>query len=156
LPARRRKKERHATNSGCRTVATAATVAAELGVKAIPLNVAGAFHSPFMASARTKLADVIADITFSAPTLPVLANVSGVPHSNDPAAIKEAMLRQVTESVRWYDCVRHAIADGVTTFVEFGPGKVLSGLIRRIDKSVTTQNVADTASLDAAAAVCEA
>ena len=72
------------------------------------------------------------------------------------AAIKEAMLRQVTESVRWYDCVRHAIADGVTTFVEFGPGKVLSGLIRRIDKSVTTQNVADTASLDAAAAVCEA
>ena len=143
--------------SGLKTgVATAATVAAELGVKAIPLNVAGAFHSPFMASARTKLADVIADITFSAPTLPVLANVSGAPHSNDPAAIKEAMLRQVTESVRWYDCVRHAIADGVTTFVEFGPGKVLSGLIRRIDKSVTTQNVADTASLDAAAAVCEA
>ena len=143
--------------SGLKTgVAEAATVAAELGVKAIPLNVAGAFHSPLMASARAKLADVIADIDLRAPTLPVLANVSGAPHSNDPAAIKEAMLCQVTESVRWCDCIRHAIAGGVTTFVEFGPGKVLSGLIKRIDKSVATQNVADAASLDAAAAVCQA
>ncbi|HRR35400.1 MAG TPA: ACP S-malonyltransferase [Kiritimatiellia bacterium] len=143
--------------SGLKTgVAAAATVAAELGVKAIPLNVAGAFHSPFMASARAKLADVIANITFHAPTLPVLANVSGAPHSSDPEAIKDAMLRQVTDSVRWCDCIRHAIAGGVTTFVEFGPGKVLSGLIKRIDKSVATQNVADTASLDATAATCQA
>ncbi len=130
-------------------VATAATVAAGLGVKAIVLNVAGAFHSPLMASARTKLAEVIESINFKAPEMPVLANVTGTLHSSDPAAIKDAMLRQVTESVRWCDCVRTAIGSGANTFIEFGPGKVLSGLIKRIDKSVTTLNVADAASLDA-------
>lgn len=135
--------------SGLKTgVAAAATVAAELGVKAIPLNVAGAFHSPLMASARAKLADVLGGVTFHAPTMPVLSNVSGGLHSADPAAIKDAMLRQVTESVRWCDCVRCAISAGVKDFVEFGPGKVLSGLVKRIDKSVNTLNVQDAASLD--------
>jgi [acyl-carrier-protein] S-malonyltransferase len=139
--------------SGLKTgVETAARVAAELGVKAIPLNVAGAFHSPLMASARAKLAGVIDGVTFQAPKLPVLANVSGAPHGDDPAAIKDAMLRQVTDSVRWCDCVKHAIGTGVKTFVEFGPGKVLSGLIKRIDKGVATLNVADAPSLDATAA----
>lgn len=140
--------------SGARDgVAKAAQIAGDMGVKAIVLNVAGAFHSPLMASARTKLANVIADVTFHAPTLPVLANVSGKLHTDDPEAIKDAMLRQVTESVRWCDCVRCAIDAGAKTFIEFGPGKVLSGLIRRIDKSVTTLNVQDAASLDATAQV---
>jgi len=143
--------------SGLKTgVATAATVAAELGVKAIPLNVAGAFHSPLMASAREKLAAVLDGVTFQAPQMPVLANVTGALHSSDPAAIKDAMLRQVTDSVRWSDCIKAAIGDGAKTFVEFGPGKVLSGLIRRIDKSVGTLNVADVASLDATAAAVQA
>lgn len=135
--------------SGLKTgVATAATVAGELGVKAIPLNVAGAFHSPLMASARTKLAAVLDSVTFHSPKMPVLANVSGALHSSDPAAIKDAMLRQVTESVRWCDCVKFAIGTGVKDFVEFGPGKVLSGLIKRIDKSVNTVNVQDVPSLE--------
>ena len=135
--------------SGLKTgVAAAAAAAGEMGVKAIVLNVAGAFHSPLMASARTKLAGVIDGVAFQSPKLPVLANVSGAFHSSDPAAIKDAMLRQVTESVRWCDCVRTAIGAGSKTFVEFGPGKVLSGLIRRIDKSVATLNVQDAASLD--------
>jgi [acyl-carrier-protein] S-malonyltransferase len=135
--------------SGLKTgVATAATVAGELGVKAIPLNVAGAFHSPLMASARTKLAAVLDSVTFQAPKMPVLANVSGALHSSDPAAIKDAMLRQVTESVRWCDCVKCAIGAGVADFVEFGPGKVLSGLVKRIDKSVKTVNVQDVPSLE--------
>ena len=129
-------------------VATATTVAGELGVKAIPLNVAGAFHSPLMASARAKLAGVLDGVAFHAPKLPVLSNVSGGLHSDDPAAIKDAMLRQVTDSVRWCDCVRCAIGAGVKDFVEFGPGKVLSGLVKRIDKSVNTFNVQDAASLD--------
>jgi [acyl-carrier-protein] S-malonyltransferase len=133
-------------------VAAAAQAAGELGVKAIVLNVAGAFHSPLMASAREKLAAVLDGVAFRAPAFPVLANVSGAPHGCDPAAIKDAMLRQVTEPVRWCDCVRGALAAGVKTFVEFGPGKVLSGLIRRIDKGAATQNVADLPSLEAAAA----
>ena len=135
--------------SGLKTgVATAATVAAELGVKAIVLNVAGAFHSPLMASARAKLASVLDGVTFRAPQMPVLANVSGALHGNDPAAIKDAMLRQVTEPVRWSDCVKCAIGAGLTEFVEFGPGKVLSGLIKRIDKTVQTASIQDGASLD--------
>lgn len=139
--------------SGLKTgVAVAATVAAELGVKAIPLNVAGAFHSPLMASARARLEGVLADVAFNAPQMPVLANVSGTLHSSDPAAIKDAMLRQVTESVRWSDCVKTAIGAGVKDFVEFGPGKVLSGLIKRIDKGVNTLNVQDAASLEQTAA----
>ncbi len=135
--------------SGCKDgIAVAVQVAGELGVKAIPLPVAGAFHSPLMASARAKLASVLDSVTFQAPKMPVLANVSGALHSSDPAAIKEAMLRQVTESVRWCDCVRCAIGAGVTEFVEFGPGKVLSGLVKRIDKSVKTVNVQDVPSLE--------
>ena len=135
--------------SGLKTgVATAATVAAELGVKAIVLNVAGAFHSPLMASARAKLTSVLDGVTFRAPQMPVLANVSGALHGDDPAAIKDAMLRQVTESVRWSDCVKCAIGAGLTEFVEFGPGKVLSGLIKRIDKTVQTASIQDGASLD--------
>ncbi len=133
-------------------VAVAAAAAAELGVKAIPLNVAGAFHSPLMASARERLAAVLDGVAFAAPQMPVLANVSGAPHSSDPAVIKDAMLRQVTDSVRWSDCVKCAIGAGAKDFVEFGPGKVLSGLIKRIDKSVNTVNVADVPSLDATAA----
>ena len=135
--------------SGCKDgIAAAVQVAGELGVKAIPLPVAGAFHSPLMASARTKLASVIDSVTFQAPQIPVLANVSGELHSSDPAAIKDAMLRQVTESVRWCDCVKTAVGAGAKNFVEFGPGKVLSGLIRRIDKGVNTFNVQDVPSLD--------
>ncbi|MDX9867035.1 MAG: ACP S-malonyltransferase [Kiritimatiellia bacterium] len=143
--------------SGLKTgVETAVAVAAELGVKAIPLNVAGAFHSPLMASARSKLAAVLEGVTFRAPAMPVLANVSGAPHGSDPEAIRDAMLRQITDPVRWSDCIRCAIAAGAGSFVEFGPGKVLSGLIRRIDKGVGTLNVADGPSLDAAAAACQA
>ena len=135
--------------SGLKTgIATAAQVAGELGVKAIVLNVAGAFHSPLMASARAGLAEVLDRVTFAAPQMPVLANVSGALHSSDPSVIKDAMLRQVTESVRWCDCVKTATGAGAKTFVEFGPGKVLSGLIRRIDKGVTTLNVQDVPSLD--------
>jgi [acyl-carrier-protein] S-malonyltransferase len=137
-------------------VAAAAAVAAELGVKAIPLNVAGAFHSPLMASARAKLAAVLDGVTFSAPKMPVLANVTGALHSSDPAAIKDAMLRQVTDSVRWSDCVKGAVAAGAKTFVEFGPGKVLAGLIKRIDKSVGVLNVSDVPTLDQTAAAAGA
>ena len=135
--------------SGCKDgIAVAVKVAGELGVKAIQLPVAGAFHSPLMASARTKLASVLDSVTFHASKMPVLSNVTGALHSSDPVAIKEAMLRQVTESVRWCDCVKCAIGSGVTDFVEFGPGKVLSGLIKRIDKSVKTVNVQDVPSLE--------
>ncbi len=134
-------------------IAQAAEVAKELGIKrAIPLATAGAFHSPFMAPAREKLAPVLDTITFHSPKFPVLSNVTGKPHASDPAAIKALMLEQVTGTTNWAADVAAAKELGCTIFVEFGPGKVLSGLIKKIDAALTTTNVADLASLDATVA----
>lgn len=134
-------------------VAKAAVVAKELGIKrAIPLATAGAFHSPFMQPAREKLAQVLEGITFAKPQIPVLSNVTGKPHADDPEAIKALMLEQVTGTTNWAADVTAARDMGCTKFVEFGPGKVLSGLIKKIDASLTTMNVGDLASLDATAA----
>ena len=131
-------------------IAAAATAAKELGIKrAIPLATAGGFHSPFMASAREKLAPVLDSITFVAPKFPVLSNVTGQPHASDPGEIKAKMLEQVTGTTNWAADVAAAKALGATAFIEFGPGKVLSGLIKKIDASLTTANVSDLASLDA-------
>ncbi len=134
-------------------IAAAATKAKELGIKrAIPLATAGAFHSPFMAPAREKLAPVLDTITFHAPTFPVLSNVTGQPHSSDPAVIKATMLEQVTGTTNWAADVAAAKALGCDTFVEFGPGKVLSGLVKKIDAALQASNVADIATLDATVA----
>lgn len=134
-------------------IAAAATKAKELGIKrAIPLATAGAFHSPFMQPAREKLAAVLDTIEFKAPKFPVLSNVTGEPHSSDPAVIKATMLEQVTGTTNWAKDVETAKAMGSTTFVEFGPGKVLSGLVKKIDASLNTLNVGDMASLEATAA----
>ena len=133
------------------SIASAAAVAKELGIKrAIPLATAGGFHSPFMAPAREKLAPVLDGITFNAPKFPVLSNVTGKPHQADPGAIKAMMREQVTGTTNWAADVEAAKALGCTTFVEFGPGKVLSGLIKKIDAALVTANVSDLATLEAA------
>ena len=133
------------------SIASAAAVAKELGIKrAIPLATAGGFHSPFMAPAREKLAPVLDGITFNAPKFPVLSNVTGKPHQADPGAIKAMMLEQVTGTTNWAADVEAAKALGCTTFVEVGPGKVLSGLIKKIDAALVTANVSDLATLEAA------
>ena len=134
-------------------IASAAVVAKELGIKrALPLATAGAFHSRFMAPAREKLAGVLDGIEFKAPKFPVLSNITGKPHSSDPAEIRAMMLEQVTGTTNWAADVETAKALGCDRFVEFGPGKVLSGLVKKIDPALTTLNVADMASLDATAA----
>lgn len=131
-------------------IVQAASVAKELGIKrAIPLATAGGFHSPFMAPAREKLAPVLDTVVFSAPKFPVLSNVTGKPHASDPGAIKAMMLEQITGTTNWAADVLAAKELGCGTFVEFGPGKVLSGLIVKIDAGLVTANVADLASLDA-------
>ena len=131
-------------------IAAAAATAKELGIKrAIQLATAGAFHSKFMQQAREKRAPVLDGITFHAPKIPVISNVTGRVHSSDPAEIKDVMLRQVTETTRWADDIAAAKELGCTRFIEFGPGKVLSGLIKKIDAALTTLNVSDLATLDA-------
>ena len=140
--------------SGSRdAIAQAASAAKELGIKrAIPLATAGGFHSPFMAPAREKLAPVLDTVTFSTPKFPVLSNVTGKPHSSDPGEIKAMMLEQVTGTTNWAADVEAAKALGGTRFVEFGPGKVLSGLVKKIDAALETCNVGDMASLEATVA----
>ena len=135
-------------------IAACVVKAKELGVKrALPLATAGAFHSPFMQPAREKLAAVLDTVEFRAPKFPVLSNVTGQVHASDPAEIKRLMLEQVTGTTNWAADVEAAKALGCDTFVEFGPGKVLSGLIKKIDAGLVTTNVADLASLDATLAV---
>lgn len=134
-------------------IASAAVVAKELGIKrALPLATAGAFHSRFMAPAREKLAPVLDGIEFKAPKFQVLSNITGKPHSSDPGEIRAMMLEQVTGTTNWAADVETAKSLGCDRFVEFGPGKVLSGLIKKIDPALTTLNVADMASLDATVA----
>ena len=103
--------------------------------RALPLAVGGAFHSPMMESARVELALAIEQAPVSAPVCPIYQNVDALPHT-DPVEIKENLLKQLTAPVRWTQSVLNMIADGMTDFVECGPGTVLTGLVGRIQKSM--------------------
>jgi [acyl-carrier-protein] S-malonyltransferase len=118
--------------------------------KAVPLPVAGAYHSPLMAGAQPKLQAELAKIKLSAPTVPVISNVTAQPHGA-PAEISARLIEQVTASVRWEESMRHLLAQGFTRFIELGPGTALSGFMKRIDKGAQMLNVADVASLETAA-----
>ena len=123
----------------------------EAGAKrGIRLNVAGAFHSSLMATAARRLEGFLSKIAFSAPKMPVISNVTGQPHTS-PDEIRQLMVKQVTSSVQWVSCVRTMAAQGVKAYVECGPGKVLTGLIKRIDNQAVLHNIADRPSLEAAA-----
>ena len=103
--------------------------------RALPLAVGGAFHSPLMESARVELAAAIEQAPISSPICPVYQNVDALPHT-DPVEIKENLLKQLTSPVRWTQSVQNMMADGMTEFVECGPGEVLAGLIKRIRKAM--------------------
>ena len=108
----------------------------EAGAKrALPLAVGGAFHSPLMEPARVELAKAIEAAPVSQPVCPVYQNVDALPHT-DPKEIKDNLLKQLTAPVCWTQSVQHMFAEGMTEFVECGPGKVLTGLIGRIQKSL--------------------
>ena len=103
--------------------------------RALKLKVSGGFHSPCMEPARAELAEAIAATEISSPICPVYQNVDALPHT-DPAEIKANLIAQLTAPVRWTQSVKNMIADGATEFVELGPGKVLQGLVSKIDRSV--------------------
>lgn len=105
--------------------------------RALKLKVGGAFHSPCMEPARAELAEAIEHTEIKAPAVPVYQNVDARPHT-DPAEIKANLVAQLTAPVRWTQSVQNMIADGATEFVELGPGKVLQGLVSKIDRSVAT------------------
>jgi len=106
----------------------------------VPLAVAGAFHTDFMAPAVPKLVEVLAGVEISKPRIPVVSNVDAAPHS-DPAVIKAILAKQVTSPVQWETTVGLLIERGMKEGYELGPGKVLAGIVKRIDKSVTITNI---------------
>jgi [acyl-carrier-protein] S-malonyltransferase len=111
----------------------------EAGAKrALKLSVGGAFHSPLMEPARIELAAAIENTPFTAPVCPIYQNVNALPQT-DPEVIKANLVDQLTSPVRWTQSVLAMIADGADDFTELGPGAVLQGLIKKINKEVATQ-----------------
>lgn len=129
-------------------IEAAEKLAKEAGAKrAIRLNVAGAFHSSLMEPAARRLEEMLGTVAFTSPSIPVISNVTGKTHGT-PEEIKNLMVRQVTASVQWVSCVQTLKGMGVGAYVECGPGKVLTGLIRRIDKEAVLHNIQDLPSLE--------
>ena len=131
-------------------VARASARAKELGAKrAIPLAVSAPFHCALMKPAEDRLAPELRALVTNDPSVPVVANVDAQPKRTAADAI-DALIRQVSSPVRWEDVVKRLIADGATRFIELGPGSVLAGLIKKIDRSVTVASIEDEAGLEAA------
>src|SRR5450759_2926888 len=116
--------------------------------RALPLAVAGAYHSPLMAGAQPKLQAELARVKLSSPVVPVISNVTAQPHTSADQ-ISARLVEQVTSSVLWETSMRYLLSQGFTRFVELGPGRALSGFMKRIDKTAQMLNVADIGSLDA-------
>lgn len=125
--------------------------AKDFGIRrAIKLNVAGAYHSRLMQSAKDKLAAELSATTIVAPSIPVVANFTAAVVT-DASEIRSSLTEQVTGSVRWVESIRLLREMGHTNFLELGPGKVLAGLVAKIDKDAVVHSIEDLASLEAAA-----
>jgi [acyl-carrier-protein] S-malonyltransferase len=117
-------------------------IAEELGaMKAVPLAVAGAFHTDLMKPADEQLAEALKAAEIQPPRLPVYSNVTAAPHEADPDQIRQALAIQVTKGVRWEESIRKMLADGFDTFYEIGPGRVLTGLLKRIDRKISCTSI---------------
>lgn len=127
------------SKDACQRAAEAATNAGAM--KAIPLKVAGAFHTELMRPAVDRLAAALATVPLRTPRIPVVSNVDAQPHS-DPEEIRRLLVSQVVSVVRWEDSVRWMIASGGDSFYEIGPGRVLAGLLKRIDRKLKCENTA--------------
>lgn len=126
--------------AACRRLEAAATAAGAM--KCVPLDVAGAFHTVLMEPAVARLADALGKATIRPPRIPVVSNVDARPH-DDPAEIRALLARQVVGVVEWHASVEYLLAQGVRAVWEVGPGRVLRGLMKRIDRSITCFGVFD-------------
>lgn len=123
----------------------AVAVAAEMELRAAPLTVAGAFHSPLMRPAADRMADELAKVDFEPPAFCVLSNVTGQPHGSDVERIRQLLVRQIVEPVRFEQNLQWLVANAAGRFIELAPGKVLSGLMRRADRKTRVENFAESA-----------
>ncbi len=120
----------------------------EAGAKrCIMLNVSGPFHSSMLVGAGEKLKDVLSNVAIRNPQIPYATNVTGE-YVTDAKEIKELLSKQVYSPVRWEQCMRRMIADGVDTFIEIGPGKTLTGFLKKIDRKVKGYNIETPADMD--------
>ena len=126
------------TKAACERVVTLAPDAGAM--RAVPLAVAGAFHTSIMQPAVERLAKKLADAPLRKPRVPVISNVDAMPH-DDPSEIRDLLVRQVVSPVRWEDSMRRLLADGCNEFWEIGPGRVLRGLLKRIDRKADCKGV---------------
>jgi [acyl-carrier-protein] S-malonyltransferase len=126
------------SNAACERVAEMAQSAGAM--KAVPLAVAGAFHTQIMRPADRRLAESLADVPMHRPKIPLISNVDARPH-DDPEEIRQLLIRQVLQPVLWEDSMRYLLQGGFDQFYEVGPGRVLRGLLRRIDRKVACQSV---------------
>ena len=108
--------------------------------RVVPLAVAGAFHTPLMQPADERLAEVLEKVALKAPQIPVLSNVDAQPHS-DPETIRSILIQQVLSPVQWEKSMRRLLSEGYDDFYEIGPGRVLRGLMKRIDRKISCQNI---------------
>jgi [acyl-carrier-protein] S-malonyltransferase len=115
--------------------------------RALPLPVSAPFHSSLLKPASDRLRDYLNNVTFNSPSIPLINNVD-VAVAQDAAAIKDALVRQAASPVRWVETVQKMRADGVSRVIECGPGKVLTGLVKRINSELIADCIADQASLD--------
>jgi [acyl-carrier-protein] S-malonyltransferase len=116
--------------------------------RAIPLQVSGAFHSPLMQPAVENMVKYLDATTFKKPSIPVIGNVTALPLTTSED-VKTELRKQLTSPVQWQRTIEYMVKHGVTTFIEIGPGKVLTGLIKRINKEVVTQNIGDLTAVKA-------
>lgn len=124
-----------------KAVQEAAAKLQEAGAKrCVPLKVSGPFHSQLLAGAGEKLAQELADVEVRQPVIPYLCNVEAVPVT-DSSRVKELLAKQVSGTVRWRETMERMLADGVDTFIEIGPGKTLTGFLRKIDREAKVFNV---------------
>lgn len=123
----------------------ALTAAEAMGLRASALSVAGAFHSPLMRPAAERMAEALDEAAWNAPEATVMSNVTGRPHAADVASVKSLLVEQIVKPVRWADNVRWLIDQAPGRFVEPAPGKVISGLMRRIDRKTRVDNFAEPA-----------
>jgi [acyl-carrier-protein] S-malonyltransferase len=111
------------------------------GIRTIRLAVAGAFHTDLMKPADARLAEALAATTITPPVVPVWSNVDARPHT-DPAEIRGLLVRQVLAPVKWEETIRGLLAAGVERFYEIGPGRVLAGLLKRVNRKADIRNIA--------------
>ncbi|MGD9722836.1 MAG: ACP S-malonyltransferase [Pirellulales bacterium] len=126
------------SNSACERLAEMAPAAGAM--KAVPLAVAGAFHTPLMAPAAERLREALSAARFARPTIPVVSNVDARPH-DDPDEIRDLLLEQLVSPVRWEDSLRYLLTSGYDQFYEVGPGRVLRGLLKRIERKIACHGV---------------